>query len=208
VVSRKTIFQIGFSRCGTTSLYRLFARNGVPSVHWDEGKIARNFIKRKQAGEDPFLDYPGVVFFSDMGDPRTGRLIEPYKEFAYIFEYYSHSYYILNTRNVQNWMLSRCNSSHLIEWHQQALGISTMEGLLLYWAQDWHDHHKKVREFFANKPGKLLVFDIEKDDPQKIADFVKADFAIDPGHYSGSNETDATRRRFHQLPPYLLPKVL
>jgi hypothetical protein len=87
---------------------------------------------------------------------------------------------------------------------QRALGISTVEELLRYWAQDWYRHHEDVREFFSDKPGRLLEFDIEKDDPQRIAEFVKADFAIDPRFYSRSNRTSPKRQRFAKLPNYLV----
>ena len=35
------IFQIGFNRCGTGSLYNFFKENGFISIHWDSGEIAK-----------------------------------------------------------------------------------------------------------------------------------------------------------------------
>lgn len=202
--SGRRVFQIGFSRCGTTSLYRLFRESGVPSIHWDRGQIAINFAKRKEAGEDPFLDYPEIRFFSDMGNPMTGKLIEPYKDFRYIYRFYPDAYFILNTRTVQSWLLSRCNHARLVEWHQQALGISTLEELLLHWSLDWSQHMKDVKAFFADKPGQLLVFNIERDDPKNIVDFVYPEFALDARHYARSNEGRSQGKRFVSLPNYLV----
>jgi hypothetical protein len=94
----------------------------------------------------------------------------------------------------------------MIPYHQRALGIGTIEELLRHWAIDWHSHHRAVREFFADKPGRLLVFDIENDDPQMIARFIAADYAIDPSHYARRHATRAERRLFKRLPDYLLTR--
>ena len=32
-------FQIGFKRCGTTSLAAFFNRSGIPCAHWDRGRL-------------------------------------------------------------------------------------------------------------------------------------------------------------------------
>ena len=200
----KRVFQIGFSRCGTSSLYRLFHSSGVPAIHWDTGKIAARFIARQAAGEDPFLDYPDITCFCDIGNASPAGVIEPFKEFRYIFQFYPTSYFILNVRDVQRWLLSRCNHVRLVEWHMKARGISTLEELLLAWTVDWHRHARDVRAFFADKPGQLIVFDIERDDPRRIAEFVKADFTLDPACYARSNETKSEKKRFATLPNYLV----
>lgn len=202
--SGKRVFQIGFNRCGTTTLCRFFHSNGVPAIHWDNGNIALNFAKRKAAGEDPFLDYPDIRFFSDTGTSFGGQVLDTYKEFRYIFRFYPDAYFILNVRNVQRWLLSRCNSGYLLERHQAFLGIHTVEEMLLHWTLDWSRHLKEVQEFFSDKPGQLLVFDIEKDDPARIVEFLKADFTLDSRHFVRSNETQ--RRRYERLPNYLVGK--
>jgi len=61
-----------------------------------------------------------------------------------------------------------------------------------------------VQEFFSDKPGQLLVFDIERDHPKKLVDFLQADFELDPRHYTRSNETNSKHRRFVTLPNYLV----
>lgn len=186
MTGRKCIFQIGFSRCGTTSLSKLFHGNGIPSIHWDEGRIAQRFKARMAAGEDPFADYPDTVFFSDMGN-AMGTLIEPYKDFRYIHQFYPDSYFILNIRDVQNWLASRANHWKLVEWQLKYLRLTTVKQLLRYWEEDWHRHIADVRDYFADKPGRMIEFNIETDDPEKLAQFLKPDFAIDPRHYGHAN---------------------
>jgi hypothetical protein len=203
----KHVFQIGFNRAGTTALYHFFRANGVAAIHNDEGNIARNFMKRKAAGEDPFQDYPGVIFFSDMGTSFGGQVIDTFKEFRYIYRFYPDAYFILNVRNMQRWLLSRCNSGHLLERHMQVLGYGSVEETLRQWSLDWTRHLQDVKAFFADKPSQLLVFDIEQDAPLKIVEFLRPDFDLDASLYSRSNETTRGHKRFWALPNYLvLPK--
>ena len=61
------IFQIGFNKCGTRSLYTLFEKNGIESVHYDKGQIAGS-IYRHHNNNEPLIDirYKDVTFFADM----------------------------------------------------------------------------------------------------------------------------------------------
>ena len=36
------IFQIGFNKCGTTSIHRMLVANGINSVHWDKGRLSKS----------------------------------------------------------------------------------------------------------------------------------------------------------------------
>lgn len=191
----KRIFQIGFGRCGTTSLYRFFRDNGVPSIHHDKGEIARNFARRMEAGEDPFLDYPDIVFFSDMGR-SIGAFAEPYRDFRYILEFYPDAYFILNVRDKQNWLLSRCNHFQLVKWQRESRGLRTSGDVIAAWDKDWDEHLADVQTAFADRPGQLLVFDIEQDDPQRLVDFLAPDFELDASHYGQSNRSSPRRQRY------------
>jgi hypothetical protein len=82
------IFQIGFNRCGTTSLHGFFMKNGISSVHWDRGRIGVAFWRRMMAGEDPFQDYSGVTAFNDMMYLGERIVVEPYKHLDYILRFY------------------------------------------------------------------------------------------------------------------------
>lgn len=200
----RRVFQIGFNRCGTTALYDFFQANGIPAIHNDEGRIARSFMQRKSAGQDPFLDYPGIVFFSDMGTSFGGQVIDTFREYRYIVEFYPDAYFILNVRDMRRWLLSRCNSGHLLERHMQVRGYRTIEEALLQWTLEWTSHLQDVKRFFSDKPSQLLVFDIERDDPIKIVDFLRPDFDLDAGYWKRSNETGRGHKRFWTLPNYLI----
>ena len=119
--SRARIFQIGFNKCGTTTLHRFFRDNGINSIHWENGEIAVNFHARSSRGEDPFADYPDVAAFTDMIKVR-GSLLEPYKSFEEIYRWYPDSYFILNTRNASDWIESRVRHG-LVPHYRAALGL-------------------------------------------------------------------------------------
>lgn len=134
----KKIFVIGMNKCGTTSLFKLFKDSGLRAIHTTENvlKIANKY--------DAFSD---------------GR----HNEFFRYYEAYPDSVFILNTRNLKNWLVSRYK-------HAKRKNFQNNN----YWCwppslertQQWADsrnlHHKKVLEFFSNKPDKLIIVDIEK----------------------------------------------
>jgi hypothetical protein len=47
--------------------------------------------------------------------------------------------------------------------------------MLEKWSQDWDNHIQDVLFYFAERPKDLLVYNIEKDEGQKIVDFFKDD---------------------------------
>ena len=50
MIEGQKYFQIGFRKCGTTTLWDFFNRNGIPAVHWDEGDLARRMRDNLEAG--------------------------------------------------------------------------------------------------------------------------------------------------------------
>jgi hypothetical protein len=38
------IFQIGFNKCGTSTIHHYLRANGVRSVHWDDGRLAQRMF--------------------------------------------------------------------------------------------------------------------------------------------------------------------
>lgn len=177
------VFQIGFNKCGTSTLAWFFKRNGVPTVHWSKGEIARRIEAAHERGEDPLGFYKDVFFFSDMTYTARDVVLDGAYHFDYIHRFYPDALFILNTRPVDGWIDSRMRWNNYRERYKSARGIKTDEELAAYWRADWERHHRRVAEFFADKPGQLLVFDIEKDGPERIAEFVKGHYKLDTRHY-------------------------
>jgi hypothetical protein len=108
LVQRKfnKIFQIGFNKCGTTSIHNLFVQCGLKSVHHGKGIIARkicyNIINNKKMldGVDKYDCYTDIESVHHMQYP----FITHYK---LLDEQYPNSLFILNTRPINKWIESR-----------------------------------------------------------------------------------------------------
>lgn len=169
------IFQIGFNRCGTTSLYSFFKENSFDSIHWNNGDLAKKMDSNSKKNQPLLQDIDNYQFYSDMEFISDSKIIEAYKMFQILDKQYTNSLFILNTRNKENWLKSRLQhqngSSSYIKKYSSYYNLSTKE-ILEMWSIDWDIHHKKVRSYFQNN-SRFLEFDIENDNPEKLFNFLK-----------------------------------
>jgi hypothetical protein len=196
IINPAKVFQIGFSKCGTTTLNHFFNKNGVRSVHHDRGKlpssIHNNFLNGK-----PLLSkcYEKIFVFTDLDHlyrkPQVQVGMQYYKEFD---KQYPGSKFILNTRDKAAWLKSRAkqpihpSNESLLVISARLHGLSTEEELQ-QWSLDWDKHHREVLEYFKDRPNDLLVFNIEQDPPAKLVEFFKENFRLDPTYYQKKNST-------------------
>jgi hypothetical protein len=192
------IFQIGFNKCGTTSLHRFLIRSRIRSAHWERGRLAKCIMARMEAGEDPIADFPTTIGFTDMICLEPGLLIEPYKHFDYLHHWYPTAIFILNTRDRENWIASR--SSHqfgdlgLLSRYAECFGIPEAS-VPDFWRAEWETHHRRARAYFDFSPN-FLEFNIERDDPETLRSFMarrfpqcaKTPFGMHNRRPNGSNE--------------------
>ena len=168
------IFQIGFNRCGTCSLYRFLLESGIPSLHWSKEVLATRISARIHAGEDPIKDFPHNIGFTDMIALRPSGLAEPYKMFEYLHCWYPNALYILNTRDREKWIASRAGfqfeDRSLLEGYAEMLKIPR-SAVPHFWRAEWDYHHAMVRAHFSGAPN-FLEFHIEQDHPEKLRAFV------------------------------------
>jgi len=182
------IFQIGFNKCGTTSLHRFFLDNGIRSLHWEGGQLAERIASRMSCNEDPVADYRDVVAFTDMIKLTNDVLLEPYKSFQYLHRWYPDAYFILNTRHVDDWIRSRVQHGFLARY-RSVLGLADDPAVRRYWRAEWYVHHGVVLEYFRARSARLLVYDIERDRPDAICRFLEPVAALDPSLFSRRNRT-------------------
>ena len=212
--SSPRIFQIGFNRCGTTTLIRFFQANNLKCLHWGRGSIAAG-IEAARLGGKPLLSYvDGYFAYGDMEfvevESESKKLLKkkPFRRLyknlpkdnltpIYAFEnfreldkQYPGSKFILNTRNVEDWINSRIRflergyfyCKHGDRFH------SSQEALNQCWREHWDEHTSNVREYFSNRPEDLLEFDLDKDGPEKIADFF-CDLNLDISKWGHHNKS-------------------
>lgn len=93
------IFQIGFNKCGTRTIHRYLARNGVRSLHWDAGRLAKRMYANLAEGRELLAGYEEFDAFTDMEylDEFGTTYLEGYKLYPHLAAQYPNAVFILNT---------------------------------------------------------------------------------------------------------------
>jgi hypothetical protein len=175
------VFQMGFHRCGTTTLWQYFERNGLNCVHWDGGKLARTLEDNIAAGKPPLGErYADVDFFSEMEalSGLEGEYLTPFKKIEAFVAAYPDDVYILNTRRLPDWINSRYHHwswaphTYLAKFKSWMGPGTTDKEVVAYWRKEWHDHHAHFRKFFSKHRPYIrhLEFNIDTDGPHKLMD--------------------------------------
>ncbi|PID37342.1 MAG: hypothetical protein CR993_00910 [Rhodobacterales bacterium] len=189
------VFIIGLNRCGTTSLHRLFTASNVPALHWrrehDTRNLAQTMMLNIGLGLPPMHGFWKARVFSDMSYVDGHTIIEGARFFRELDAAYPNAYFILNSRPLDDWLASRihhANGSYLTRC-LKASGLSE-EALIARWADLFVQHERDVTAYFKGNP-RFLRFDIDRDDPQTIADLVAPDFTLDISAWHHSNKGSA-----------------
>lgn len=168
------IFQIGFRKCGTTSLACFFNRNGIPAVHWDDGDLARRMRNNLQAGRRILHGYDERYHaFTDMEFNDPDDYFEGFKHYREMMRDYPDARFILNVRNRDDWLLSMrrwATREGMGDYLRHRYGSASMRRFARELALDWDAH---LRSVVASIPAtRLLVFDIAADSPEKLCRFL------------------------------------
>lgn len=178
------IIQIGFNRCGTRTLARWFGACGYRAAHWGKGRLARDVAAAEAAGRAPFAAWPDYVFFSDLEavDYEAGAVIEAYKRFAFLDAACPDALFLLNTRRMEDWLFSRARhrAGRYIRCYAAHYGLHDPRAVLDRWAADWDAHLAAVRAHFADRPGKLIAFDLDREGPEDLAARLPLHDRLDP----------------------------
>ena len=95
--------------------------------------------------------------------------------FKHLAQDYPNSKFILNIRNIENWIQSRLKHQNKIlgnyaDYLCKKYNISILQ-LQEKWRQDFVTHINNVNVFFSTMPNRLIIFDIEKDNVDKLISF-------------------------------------
>ncbi len=173
------IFQIGFNKCGTRSMYQFFVDNNIPAMHWSKGTVGHALRLNLTTGRRPFEGHEEYVFYSDLMGPVGQPMFEGqyyYKEF---YDAYPGALFILNTRDEDNWIKSRLRHADMIGRFRNFYGLKTTEEVEDLWRRQWRTQHERVKAFFKDMPERLLIFDIEKHGGAELAAFVAPHYKCD-----------------------------
>jgi hypothetical protein len=188
--TRTKVFQIGFNKCGTRSLKAFFKKNGFRCVHWDDGKLAKAMFKNKASGRSLICGYEQFDVFTDMENMQGKNSLEAYKLYPDLAKEFPDALFILNTRDRERWIGSRLRhrEGKLAENWKAHYGVTTDEELIAQWTEDWDAHHRQVKDFFHGSSYRFLVFDIEKDSPERLVEALP-EANLDPRKYDQVGST-------------------
>jgi hypothetical protein len=182
----KKVFIIGFNRTATKALHELFTRSNYMSTHYScmDLKTGNPVILACQMKENldsykPILDGLGhFQVFSDMFWHREDIWIDGNKYYKQLHNEYPDAYFILNTRNMNDWLNSRVNHKNgaYIKRCMEYYNMDESE-LLEHFEEDRNKTEKEMISYFENND-RFLHFDINKDPIQNVIDLVKPDFFI------------------------------
>jgi hypothetical protein len=130
------IFVIGFNKTGTTSLHHLFENCGINSIH----------------------STMNVMDIIDKYDAFADGIHYNFEEY---YNKYPNSLFILNTRPIYKWLISRYKHAEETDfnpcWCWPISDEKTNQ-----WISEREHHFKKILDFFVNKSKQLLIVNIEK----------------------------------------------
>jgi hypothetical protein len=132
----KKIFVIGFNKTATSSFHALFKLFGINSVHTD--KPVMEIIDDYEAFTDGY-----------------------HLKFTDYFNKYPDSLFILNTRPIKKWLISRYKHAVTEDW-RDCWCWPVSENLTNMWIKEREFHFKNVLDFFKEKSNQLIILNIEK----------------------------------------------
>ncbi len=150
------IFGIGLSKTGTTSLYAALMRLGIKTItyrhlqkrgldDWRYGTFETDYLRGIKAA----TDLPIGTYFRELDT------------------LYPNSRFVLTERPLDGWLASierqftdtpNPRDVYRRDVRFATYGVSTFHAARF--AQVMADHSRAVREYFADKPGKLLIMDV------------------------------------------------
>jgi len=125
-------FVIGFNKTATTTFHNLFKKNGLKSQHSTKWNVS---------------NYDS---FSDNGNLNNYKNLD---------KKYKNSIFILNTRFLDKWLISRFK--HGIRKNQKwaNLSISNCEK----WINDRELYYLEILDYFIYRPNKLIIINIDRE---------------------------------------------
>jgi hypothetical protein len=160
------IFQIGFNKCGTTSLHKFFKANDLKSIHWGDAKLAKKIVENHKLNKPILSEYEDYDCYTDMesSDDNIFIYLTHFKE---LDKQYPNSKFILNVRDVDLWIQSKLNHPSYLDSYKSITGLDT-NSVIIHWREIWDKHIKNVTTYFKNRDNDFLMFNIENESDKLI----------------------------------------
>lgn len=183
------IFFIGFNKAATTSLHKLMLHSGISSRHWDWGQLASD-IEERIADKVSLKSYlSGATAYSDIVRLTDKIHIEGNRHFRVFEELFPDAYFILNDRNVDDWIRSRLhhNDGTFLIQSMKCFGTDE-QGTIAIWREAYEKHRKAVLAHFAGS-SRFLHFDVKKHPIENLIEFLSPSYVIAHEGWARHNPT-------------------
>ena len=172
------IVLIGFNRCGTRSFHTMFRQNNIRSAHHLSGKLGATVLQNIKGGLPAFHQLDAYAAYSDFSYFSGDCFFDVNMKFRHIADENPDYYYILNTRNKEDWLNSRIKT---VEGGRKLQKSNlTRDEYLEIASRRWDVHHRRVRKYFAQAPElRFLEFNIEQAPMELLRDFLSGNYLIE-----------------------------
>lgn len=166
------IFQIGFAKCGTRYMYKIFTDLGYKGVYNDYGCLAKKIFYNFLNCNRLLNGYEEYQYYGCMENVSM-NLFPNMLLYKTLDQQYPGSKFILNTREMDRWIEARLQQPGFLSDYLWSTDMSCTQVVLMKWKELWNKLHKEVVQYFGDRMGTdCILFDVEKDHPKKLLLFV------------------------------------
>ena len=185
---RPKVFFIGKNKTATTSLHVFFQRAGYKSYHClakstegggEGGHLGKRMSYNIEKDRSILNGIDGADVYSDLLYAKREAWFDGAEHFKKLWNKYPDAYFVLNTRNTDDWVKSRTRhkKGEFIKRVMRAQGVKTKLEVQEIWRKEKEDHERRVLEWFPRVPNvKFRVFDIDKDNIKDLMEWLKDDY--------------------------------
>jgi len=194
--SRPKVFFIGFNKTATISFHKFFEQQGYRSFHHIKKKkyLGKCILDNLQERRELLYGINNNDIYSDFCYSTENILYEATENFKLLDQQYPNSYFILQTRDKDDWIRSRFmhKSKNKEDFYVRAKKTLNLDEKKLkeYWLLRRKTLHKEIRDYFTDHPN-FINFDIDNDPIDKIVEFLRTDYNIDSKFWKKYNATNS-----------------
>lgn len=164
------VVQIGYHKCGTRTIQRLFERAGHRVVQYKLRRPLRRsriaayiFRENLRAGRKVFAGMEDFTLYAGLSYETEDDSFEPIRHFREILRDYPDTILLLNMRDREDWIRSRLRHGHgeFADRVMRQRGIKDPDVLAEAWRMEWDTHIAEVRDFMADRPEQLVEFNLD-----------------------------------------------
>jgi hypothetical protein len=189
-ISAPRVFLIGFNKTATRAFAAFFEENGMPSIHWDNNKLAQQMISNLAQGRKVLDGYDSKYkFYSDLISLTESEKIEANSFFREMDVHYPGSYFILNNRKTADWILSRERhaAGNFLLKNFSIMGTKDLDYVKKQWQKEKEKHENEVRQYFSDRIDFIEIDINAANIPELVSNFLSMEF--DPIHWKVIGKT-------------------